>query len=157
MSSKRGWDFLGLIHFGLFMIVLGLLFVIYPNLFDSLKEFFLDFEMVEISDNFFLPIVRGSHPEVYGSLLTLAIAMLLIEVLILVARFLIRDMVRRKADSISGIVFWVGISLLANQLKEGIVGFPAVYSLFAIVAGASIVSAGMSIILARTVEDRKGK
>ncbi|MBC7127169.1 MAG: hypothetical protein ABC585_01925 [Candidatus Methanosuratincola petrocarbonis] len=150
MSSSRGdRDFLGLVNFGVFLVVVGSFFAFTPNLVDRLKEFITDFELLEISQGIYLPVVRGPHPEVYGFFLWLAIAMAVTNALILVARYIIRDSVRRRADTFSGIIFWAGIAFLADQLFRQNLEFQAVYSYFIIIAGVSILSSGIGLLLAR--------
>lgn len=70
--------------------------------------------------------------------------------IILVARFTIRDSVRRRADTLSGIIFWTGIAILADQLSRQNLEFQAVYSYLIIIAGISILSSGIGLLLAQT-------
>ncbi|MDI9608775.1 MAG: hypothetical protein QFX34_00670 [Candidatus Verstraetearchaeota archaeon] len=150
MSSSRGdRDFLGLVNFGAFLVVVGSFFAFSPSLIDRFREFITDFELLEISQGIYLPVVKGPHPEVYSFLLWLGIAMVVTNALILVARYIIRDSVRRKADTFSGVVFWAGVALLADQLFRQNLEFQAVYSYFIIIAGVSILSSGIGLLLAR--------
>lgn len=158
MSSSRGdRDFLGLVNFGAFLVVVGSFFAFIPNLVDRFREFIIDFELLEISQGIYLPVVNGPHPEVYSFLLWLGIAMAVTNALILVVRHIIRDSVRRKADTFSGVIFWAGIALLADQLFRQNLEFKAVYSYFIIIAGVSILSSGIGLLLARrTSRPRSG-
>lgn len=150
MSSSRGdRDFLGLVNFGAFLVVVGSFFAFTPNLVEKFREFIMDFELLEISQGIYLPVVRGPHPEVYSFLLWLGIAMAVTNALILLARYAIRDSVRRKADTFSGAIFWAGIALLADQLLRQNLEFQAVYSYFIIIAGVSVLSSGIGLLLAR--------
>lgn len=150
MSYSRGdRDFLGLVNFGAFLLVVGSFFAFAPSLVDRFREFIADFELLEISQGIYLPVVRGPHPEVYSFLLWLSIAMVVTNILILVARYIIRDSIRRKADTFSGVIFWAGIALLADQLFRQNIEFQAAYSYFIIIAGASILSIGIGLLLAR--------
>ncbi|MCQ8892408.1 MAG: hypothetical protein NQU41_03385 [Candidatus Methanosuratincola sp.] len=150
MGASRGnRDFLGLVSFGTFLVAVGSLFAFIPNLVDRLREFITDFELLEISQGIYLPVVRGPHPEVYSFLLWLGIAMAVTNAIILVARFTIRDSVRRRADTLSGIIFWAGIAILADQLSRQNLEFQAVYSYLIIIAGISILSSGIGLLLAK--------
>lgn len=150
MSSSRGdRDFLGLVNFGVFLVVVGTFFASVPNLIDRFRDFITDFELLEISQGIYLPVVRGQHPEVYSFLLWLSIAMAATNAAILVARHTIHDSVRRKADTLSGAIFWAGMALLADQLLRQNMEFQAVYGYFIIISGVSILSIGIGLLLAR--------
>lgn len=148
-GSKGNRDFLGLVSFGAFLVAVGSLFAFIPNLVDRLRDFITDFELLEISQGIYLPVVRGTHPEVYSFLLWLGIAMAATNAIILVARYIVHDSIRRKADTFSGVIFWAGIALLADQLSRQNLEFQAVYSYLIIIAGVSILSSGIGILLAR--------
>lgn len=68
MGASRGnRDFLGLVSFGTFLVAVGSLFAFIPNLVDRLREFITDFELLEISQGIYLPVVRARIPKCIAS------------------------------------------------------------------------------------------
>lgn len=153
-ASKSGRDFLGLASFGIFLIVIGAFFALYPGLTGKFREFIMDFDLVEISQGFYLPVTRGTHPEVYSFFLWLSVAMVVANLLIFGIRFAIRDPLRRKADTLSGIIFWAGMAFLSDQLLAMNLEFQLVYSYFIIILGISIMTSGVGLYLARRASGR---
>ena len=134
-------DILGLASFGFFLLLIGVIWVITPNLSQKVIDFFKDFELKEeIFPNVFLPAPVHHHSVVYTALARFCFAYGLFQIVILVLRFFFRESVDRMAGTFSGIVFWLGVGFVSNLLAAGAIewfGF----------LGWSIVFIGLSLVV----------
>jgi hypothetical protein len=73
--------------------------------------------------------------------------MLAFQVLGLLFRFVLSEPVRKKASSVSGVVFWGGFAWIINLLSAELIGWPAFLGWFIVVAGTSIVVQSVLTIL----------
>jgi predicted Kef-type K+ transport protein len=61
------------------------------------------------------------------------------QIVILALRFVFRDSVERKAETVSGVVFWLGVAVFLGLLANGSLGW------FSFIAG-FVVSVGLSVV-----------
>jgi len=124
-SERRseGRDRLSLASFGFFLILIGAIILITPNYYDEFSAFFRDFHLVKVASNVFLPAPKSSHPVVYTALMEFCVAYGLFQIAILIFRFALRDPVDKKAETVSGIVFWLGAGYLSSILLAGNIGW----------------------------------
>ena len=148
--ERERWDALGLLNFGVFLILVGLLFVTHPSLQQRFTDFFLSFRMDEISPNIMLPVPSTSHPVLYNALLQFSLAFGAWHFVLLGARFFVRDSIRRKTETISSIVFWFGMALIFYMLLGGM-EFRMAYVLFIIIVGVSLVLSAMAAFIGRSM------
>lgn len=107
-ERKERTDILGLANFGIFLIVVGIIVATTPNLVDRIADFFSDFHMQEVAPNIFLPIPGLDHPVVFNALFQFCLIFGILQIVVLSARFIIKDTVRRTASTAMGIIFWLG-------------------------------------------------
>ena len=110
-------DILGLASFGFFLLLIGVIWIITPNISEEVVDFFKDFGLKKAFPNVFLPAPAHSHPVVYTAVARFCFAFGLFQILILVLRFAFREPVERMAGTISGIVFWLGAGFVSNMLS----------------------------------------
>jgi len=136
-------DWFGLIEFGFFLILLGTILLVTPNVFGRIENFFKDFDpqAEEIYPGIFLPAPRSDHQGVYRTVMYFCFAFGLFQVIILILRFAQKSSIEKKAGTLGGIVFWLGAGILANMLVTGGGGF---WFLF---IGGLIVLIGLSIMV----------
>jgi len=139
--EKRDW--FGLFEFGFFLILIGTILLVTPNVFSRIENFFKDFDLkaVEIYPNIFLPAPRSDHPGVYTAVMYFCLVYGLFEIIILLLRFAQKSPIDKKAGTLGGIVFWLGAGVLANTLVTDGSTF---WFLF---LGGLIVLIGLSIIV----------
>jgi len=125
VSERRseGRDRLSLASFGFFLILIGAILLITPNYHDEFSAFIKDFHLVKVASNIFLPAPKSSHPVVYTALMEFCIVYGLFQIAILIFRFALRDPVDKKAETVSGIVFWLGAGYLLSMLSAGNIGW----------------------------------
>jgi len=118
-------DIVGIVTIGFFLILLGIfqfmILVHTPDFSDSISSFSKDFYLQQISPNIYLPTPQSDHPLAYNLIFQFCLIFGIFEVFALVARFILKDPMEKKAGTASGIIFWLGAALLVNMLlKHGI-------------------------------------
>ena len=115
-KSSSKFDILGLLSFGFFLVLLGAIFALTPGLPNKIIDFVRDFHRTEVYSGviFFAP--SSKHPVIYNAAFQFCLVFAIFQVVVLVARFAIRDSIGRKAETLSGIVFWFGAAAALNSL-----------------------------------------
>ncbi len=93
-----------------------MIFIITPNLLDRVNDFFRDLEIQEISSKIYLPAPKSDHPIFFKALYQFCFYFAILQVPILVARFILKDPADKKAGTISGLIFWFGAAWLIDLL-----------------------------------------
>lgn len=143
-SERRseGGDRLSLASFGFFLILIGAIILITPNYYSEFSAFFRDFHLVKVArvgnGNIVLPAPKSSHPVVYTAVMEFCIAYGLFQIAILVFRFALRDPVGKKAETVSGIVSWLGAGYLLSILLAESIGWFAFLAGLVILIGLAI-------------------
>ena len=122
-QEKRDW--FGLVEFGFFLILIGTILLVTPNILGRIENFFKDFDPMakEIYPNIFLPAPRSDHPVAYKTVMYFCFAFGIFEIIILILRFVEKSPIDKKAGTLGSIVFWMGAGILANTLVTGGSGF----------------------------------
>lgn len=119
MTLKKKRDLLGIISFGLFLILVGVIFAITPDLNNAARDFIKDFELKKADGNLFLP--APAHPPrhnvVYTAVGQFCLVWSIFQIGILFSRFFLRDTIHKKAETFSGIIFWLGAAYIINLLR----------------------------------------
>jgi len=114
--NRRRDGILSAVSAGAFLVLVGSMFIIHPNLIDRIIDFFNDFKLVSVVDqsNIMLPAPArvALHGDVYSTVLQFSIAWGVFLVAMLVVRFAVNSPTRRKAENISDIIFWFGAAYL---------------------------------------------
>ena len=143
-------DKLSFASFGFFLLLIGVIWVITPNLFQEVVDFFKDFDLTEeIFPNVFFPAPAHPHRHtvVYTALVRFCFAFGLFQIAILVLRFFFRDTVDKVAGTFSGIVFWLGVGFVSNMLAAGDIEWFGFLGWFIVVIGLSIVVRSLLVLL----------
>jgi len=147
----KALDRLGLASFGFFLVLIGVIFVITPNLSDEIVDFFTEFELVEVYPNVTLPAPASNHPVLYTAVAQFCFAYGLFHIAMLVVRLYFGDSLKRKAETLSGLVFWLGAGFLLNILAAGNIRWFAFLSWLIVFIGLSLVVRSLVILLFETV------
>lgn len=126
-SHREG--LLSAISAGVFLVLVGMLFVITPNLVDRTTTFFSSFDATSPVPNtgIMLPApdpllettnstVREANVAVYSAVQQFSLAWGAFSVALLVVRFLYNSPRGKKAENLSSIVFWFGAFYLIQVL-----------------------------------------
>ena len=112
-------DLLGIASFGFFLALIGVIFAITPNLPDRIYDFYHDFQLQEAYPGVSLPAPVSNHPVLYGALFQFCLIFAIFQVVILVARFILKESIKRKSGTVSGLFFWFGAAVALSSLKSG--------------------------------------
>jgi hypothetical protein len=104
---------------GVFFILVGMIFVTRPNLYTGLRNFFSSdaWTNTTIGNTIItlpVPANPGAHTEIYDAVLEFCLAWGFFQILILAFRFFADSPRRRKARTISSVVFWFGTAYLIS-------------------------------------------
>ena len=149
-------DILGLASFGFFLLLIGAIWAITPNLPQEVIDFFKDFTLKEeIFPNVFLPTPEGPHPVVYTALARFCFVFGLFQTAILVLRFFFRETPERMAGTFSGILFWLGAGFISNLLAAEDIEWFDFLGWLIVLIGLSLVIKSLLVLLSG-VAQRKG-
>ena len=109
---------LSAISAGVFLFLIGILFIIHPDLYDNLVSFFSNFTTASAFGNnsilLPIPVNVGLHIGVYRAAMQFSLAWGVYLAAALVARFAVNSPVTRKAQNVSDIIFWFGAAYLVQ-------------------------------------------
>lgn len=139
-EKQHAVDWLRIVSFGFFLMLLGVIWAGTPKLTDEALKFFQDFDLVNLTENIVLPapVYVQSHTTVYIAAFHFCLAFGIFQAVILVVRFLLHEPLNRKADTFSSVGFWLTISIFLGMLTDGAVGW------FGFIGGL-IISVGVAI------------
>ena len=108
---------LSAVSVGFFLILIGVLFITTPNLSDSVVKFATNFTTEQVGNtNIYIPIPQnvGNYGDVYVAVRQFSIIWGLFLIALLGARLVFGSQVRRLAENVGDIVFWLGAAYLAQ-------------------------------------------
>jgi hypothetical protein len=103
------------ISVGFFFLLVGIIFVITPNLLDKILDFFTGFELVDIKNsNWALPAPANpsSHLLVYEAAAQFSFALGAFQIVILALRFFVTSSWGKRSETVGNLVFWLGAGFL---------------------------------------------
>jgi hypothetical protein len=103
---------IGVVSFGVFLILVGAIFVSTPGLWGIIQDFSRDFHLTRLPHTVNVFIPAPSDPRAYITLYS-AVGLFsllwgLFEILVFVAKLIINMSIVSKARSVSDIIFWLG-------------------------------------------------
>lgn len=102
---------LSAISVGFFLILVGVLFISTPSLADKVVTFFSHFQSAQVgSTNIYIPAPEhlGDHIDIYVAARQFSLIWGVFLIAMLGGRFLFDSPLRRKAENLGNIVFWLG-------------------------------------------------
>jgi len=118
LSEKRSkqTDVIGVVNIGFFLLLLGVILAVTPNLSDRIYDFVNNFEIREITPNVYFPAPKSDHPVLYIAIFQFCLVFAIFQVFVLGARFILKDPINKKAGTFSSIIFWIGASWIVSLL-----------------------------------------
>ena len=115
-KSKKSAPILGesvitAISVGFFLVLVGTIFVITPNLFGKIIDLLKDFELVDVPDSDLIlpgPASPGDYSVVYVAVAQFSFALGLFQIVLLALRFFIPSPWEKRAETVGNLVFWLG-------------------------------------------------
>ncbi len=114
---KNAESILSAIYIGTIFITLGVIYYIHlpKSLFLDIINFFSSIDLARVPDTAIYlpaPVAPALYSDLFLAAFQFAIAIGIVEVIVLVLRFLFDSPIKRKAETIANIVFWFGASYL---------------------------------------------
>lgn len=114
---KHAESLFSALYIGTIFIALGVIYYVHlPNsLFQELVNFFESLTLARVPDtSIYLPapLSPAAHVDLYTAAFQFCLVIGAMEVVVLALRFLFDSPINRKAETISNIVFWFGVSYL---------------------------------------------
>jgi len=140
-------DILSLASVGFFFLLIGVIWIVTPNLSQEVVDFSKDFELKEAFENVFLPFPAHHHPVVYTAVTRFCFVFGLFQIFILVLRFVFREPADKIAGTFSGMVFWLGAGFVANMLSAGTIKWFVFLGWIIVLIGLSLVIRSLVVLL----------
>jgi hypothetical protein len=137
------------IAFGGFLIIIGILFVLTPNLWQNITSFFdhlttriFPFGSSSSTISLLAPADPAAHHALYSSLLQFDVVFGLLQIAILALRIRARSRVRRISETLGNAVFWLGAAFLVNTflLPGTLKGWFEFWGALIVLVGVSLVA-----------------
>jgi len=139
-------NWLSLLSFGLFLMLLGTIWTATPNLTEHIRTFVdpKNWDLKKVTENISFPEPNERHPTLYTAAMQFCFIFGVLQIIILVLRFAFHESINRKAETVSGIAFWFSISFFLRMLTNGL-------SFFGFIGGI-IISAGLALLTSSVVK-----
>jgi hypothetical protein len=140
------------ISIGFFLLLVGTLFVINPDLFGNIIDFFKDFGLVDVPHtNIVFPAPESPqlYLTVYEAARQFGIALGVFQVVILALRFVIPSSWGKRSETVGNLVYWVGASFLIQSFLIETMQWFVFWSTIIILVGVSIIARAAVMAVAR--------
>jgi len=153
-ERNRSLKILDVLQFGFFLMLIGTIYIVTPNLPKEVSDFFRDFELNEAYPTVFLPAPKSNHPVLYNAASQFAFAFALFQTFVLLLEFLLMAPVNKKAETFSGIIFWFGLAASLNMLRDGGITWFIFLGFIIILAGATLVIRSLITLSAKITRQK---
>jgi len=116
--KRREEQLLGWLSFGAFLVIVGGIFLITPNLTDEIKTFFTDFKLEQVSGDFYFPTPQNPHPTFYKSIAIFCFAYGMYQFILLILKFVLKAEPTNKSGTFTSIIFWLVTGCVMLMLKN---------------------------------------
>jgi hypothetical protein len=140
------------ISIGFFLLLVGALFVINPDLFGKIIDFFKDFKLVDVPHtNLILPAPESPqlHLTVYQAAGQFSIALGVFQVVMLALRFIIPSSWGKRSETVGNFVYWIGASFLIQSFLIDTTQWFVYWSTIIILIGVSIIARAVVMAVSR--------
>ena len=146
-KTSKGTDWLGLLSFGFFILLLGTIWIITPNLSKEVETFFTpeNWRLRNVTENITFPEPERSYPIIYTAAMQFCFTFGAFQIAIFTLRFILHEPLGRIGETLSGMVFLFGAGFFLSMLANETVSW------FGFLAGL-IVSVGLSIMVSGIVK-----
>jgi len=140
------------ISVGFFLLLVGTIFVITPNVFDRILDFFKDFKLVDVPFTnvvFPAPAFPRSHLVVYQAAEQFSMTVSLFQILILALRFVIPSSWKKRSETVGNLVYWVGATYLIQSFLIDSTLWFVFWSALLMIIGVSLIARAVVMALSR--------
>jgi hypothetical protein len=137
---------------GFFLLLGGALFVITPDLFESIIDFLKDIKLVDVPNTNIVfpgPEFPGSHLTVYQAAGQVSVALCVFQIVILALRFVIPSLWGKRAETVGNSVYWAGAAFLIQLFLIESTQWFVFWSTIIIIAGVSLIARAVVMAISR--------
>jgi hypothetical protein len=117
--KRREEQLLGWLSFGAFLVIVGGIFLITPNLTDEIKAFLTGFKLEQVSGDFYFPTPKSPHhPILYKSIAIFCFAYGMYQFILLILKFALRAEPTKKSETFTSMMFWSATGFVVLMLKN---------------------------------------
>jgi hypothetical protein len=140
------------ISIGFFLLLVGTLFIVNPDLFGSILDFFKDFQLVDVPNtNIILPAPESPrlHLTVFQSARQFSLALAVFQIFILALRFFVPSSWEKRSETVGNFVYWGGASFLIQSFLIETTQWFIFWSTIIILVGVSMIARAIVIAVSR--------
>ena len=137
---------------GFFLLLVGALFVVTPNLFDGIIDFFQDFSLVDVphTDIVFIgPEFPRAHLTVYQAAAQFSIALAVFQVVMLALRFITPSSWAKRSETVGNLVYWAAAAFLTQTFLVETTQWFVFWSTILIAIGVSLIARAAFMAVSR--------
>lgn len=139
------------LSFGVFLIIIGVLFLLNPNLIDEVRVFFEDFKLEQVSGSFYFPAPQSHHPTLYNSIALFCFTFGTYQIFLLILRIALEATSTKKVETFTSILFWLATGFAMLMLKNGTIEWMTFIAWLIILAAIIIIIRSIAYIAFRRV------
>lgn len=136
--SQRLCSSIEIISYGVLLILIGLLFILYP-LIEEIQIFIANLKLVQVTDTLQISLPSSPPPLFYQILGNFALIWGSWLIIVLCLRLATKDKPSRSADTLSDSVFWLGTAYLFYQVQSEALRFEHLIAGLIVLLGINIV------------------
>ncbi len=137
---------------GFFLLLVGTLFIITPNLFNETIDFFQSFGLVDVPNTdivFPAPEFPGIHLTVYQVVGQFSIAVCLFQIVLLALQFFVPSSWSKRSETVGNLVYWGGAAFLIQLFLIESTQWFVFWSTLIIIVGVSLLARAVVMAVSR--------
>jgi hypothetical protein len=158
-KPKRPYQYhegiLSAVSVGAVFILIGLIFVATPGLWEKIVSFFNDFTTTQVPGTGIslpAPAVPAAHAQLYVAVSQFSVGLVILEILLVAMRLIARSPTRRLAQEVGNLVFWLGVVYLINTFLNDATTLTIWFGFWAgvlVVLGLSLIARALVLLAKR--------
>ena len=146
---------LSAVSVGAVFILIGLIFVITPGLWDKIVTFLSDFTSRQVPNTDIslpAPAVPAAHAPLYTAVSQFSLGLIILEILLVALRLIMHSPTRRLAQEVGNLVFWLGTVYLISTFLNDATTLSIWFGYWAgilVVLGLSLIARAMVLLAKR--------
>ena len=146
---------LSAVSVGAVFILIGLIFVATPGLWEKIVSFFNDFTTTQVPGmgiSLPAPAVPAAHAQLYVAVSQFSVGLVILEILLVAMRLIARSPTRRLAQEVGNLVFWLGAAYLISTLLNNTTTLSIWFGFWAgilVVLGLSLIARALVLLAKR--------
>jgi len=140
------------ISIGFFILLVGTLLVINPDMFGNILDFFKDFDTVKVPNTnvtLFAPEFPNRYSLLYQAARQFSIAVGVFQIIILALRFVVPSSWGKRSETVGTLVFWIGAGFLIQLFLIDTTQWFLFWSTIIILLGVSMIARAIVMAISR--------